>query len=206
MGIGPVIRKLFGPFEGSITHAYRRFFVDLQPLACVCAELQVTSIIEVGCGEGLFTSLLRSEIPDCKIDGIDVCDGVGRLYQGSSENVRFARCTADTYADDGRSADLVVVCDVLHHIPLEHRSDFLKTVGVLVSPTGSLIIKDWAPSNTLIHLLGYISDRFITGDRVKYCVAEYYQNLLNGWTLTKRGTLPPYDNNFFLVFRRADDC
>ncbi len=203
MGIGPLVRSMLGPWESTIARAYRSFFVNLGPLVDLCEDLHPTSVLEVGCGEGLLADLLAARLTECRLEGIDISPKTGRLSGfRERQNVSFRQCTAEAYLESGGKAALVIVCDVLHHVPLEARPEFLQVVSELVYPGGYLLLKDWAPSATPIHLLGYLSDRVITGDRVIYRSAKYYEGLLTSWKVIRRGTLPPYRNNFFLLLER----
>jgi len=59
---GPLIRRLFGPYERGLTEAYRRIFVDLDDFAHHLRSWvpEAKKILEVGCGEGAMTFSRRS--------------------------------------------------------------------------------------------------------------------------------------------------
>jgi 2-polyprenyl-3-methyl-5-hydroxy-6-metoxy-1,4-benzoquinol methylase len=153
---GPLIRGLFGPYERVITEAYRGLFVDLDDFA---GRLQVwvpqpRRILEVGCGEGAMTERLSRAYPAATVTGIDITPKIGRLFRGDAARVEFFRKSVEDVArDEPASFDLVVLCDVVHHVPLVERQPLLSAVGRAISAEGSLVIKDWIVSTTPIHWL-----------------------------------------------------
>jgi len=74
--------------------------------------------------------------------------------------------------------DLVVLSDVLHHVPIEHRQPLLDAVRVTLAADGTLIFKDWERNYSLIHWLSYASDRWLTGDRISYMSRAEMRELL----------------------------
>lgn len=171
MALGSAIRRAFGPFEHSVSAAYRALFVDIGGLA-KRMELWVPdaeNILEVGCGEGAVTELLRTTYPNASITAIDVMANPGRLYRGSRERVRFRQCPVqDIAATDAGTYDLVVLSDVLHHVQPDLRRPLLDGIRTTLAPGGYLVFKDWERSFTPIHWLSYASDRWLTGDRIAY--------------------------------------
>ena len=51
---------------------------------------------------------------------------------------------------------------------MELRRPLLDTIKGLLAPDGRLAFKEWERNFTPIHWLGYLSDRWITGDRISY--------------------------------------
>ena len=54
MRLGPLIRRLLGPYERPVTELYRRTFIDLDEFARIIAAWvpDPRRILEIGCGEG----------------------------------------------------------------------------------------------------------------------------------------------------------
>jgi 2-polyprenyl-3-methyl-5-hydroxy-6-metoxy-1,4-benzoquinol methylase len=171
LGIGPLVRRAFGRHERRISEAYRRIFVDLDAfVASIHAHVPTPlHVLEIGCGEGAVTERLALAFPGSVLTGIDVCAHPGRLYRGDRSRVRFLRGSAtDLGALEHARYQLVIISDVLHHVPFQGWRRFLSSVLPLMAEDGTLVLKDWVRNRTPAYLLGYLSDRFITGDRVRY--------------------------------------
>lgn len=171
MGIGPLLRRAFGRQERRISEAYRRIFVDLDALvdsihAHVPAPLHV---LEIGCGEGAVTERLARAFPGAVLTGIDVRAHPGRLCLSDRSRVRFLRTSAaDLCATEHTRYQLVIISDVLHHVPYPEWGHFLSSARALLAENGTLILKEWVRKLTPAYALGYLSDRFVTGDRILY--------------------------------------
>jgi 2-polyprenyl-6-hydroxyphenyl methylase/3-demethylubiquinone-9 3-methyltransferase len=80
---------------------------------------------------------------------------VGRLFRGDRDRVLFLRKSVqDTARDEPASFELVIVCDVLHHVALLEREQFLAAIDHAMAPGGSLAFKDWAPSSRIFFASG----------------------------------------------------
>ncbi len=207
MSIGSVVRSLFGPAEPAVARAYRGLFLDVVALAdAVAVEVTPRSVLEVGAGEGQFTEALAARLPGATIHGIDLTPRVGRLYRGPPGRVSFAARPVEAVASErGGAFDLVIVCDVLHHVPPAARPAFLEACGRCVAPGGTLLLKDWERRATPIHALAWFSDRFITQDRVDYLPAAALRAALErafGPVVAER-RVGPWRNNLALFARRG---
>lgn len=181
MAVGPRIRAQFGRWEVPVTNLYRACFFDLDSLVRrVRAWAPASRILEIGCGEGALTDRLSTAYPDAHITGIDVTPRVGRLYQGDRARVTFLEATIQDFARSHESAfDLVVLCDVLHHVPWEMHRELLAAAKKTLKAGGRLVLKEWEKGRNPIHVLAYLSDRYLTGDRVRFGTADYFRPLVH---------------------------
>jgi 2-polyprenyl-6-hydroxyphenyl methylase/3-demethylubiquinone-9 3-methyltransferase len=132
-----------------------------------------TKILEVGCGEGAVTERLRSTYPGAKITAIDITSRIGRLYRGSLRDVEFIQSGIQEIASKKpANYDFVVLSDVLHHVPIEFRQELLNSIRTVLEPNGTFIFKDWQRNYAPIHWMCYASDRFLTGDQIKYMTRQ----------------------------------
>jgi Methyltransferase domain len=171
LGIGPRVRRAFGRYERQIAAAYRGMFMDLDAfVASVQAHVAAPAqLLEIGGGEGAVTERLAVAFPGSALTGIDVCDQPGRLYRGDTSRVRFLRTSAaDLGAIERARYQLVIISDVLHHVPYPEWGQFLSSALALLAGNGTLILKEWVRKRTPAYLLGYLSDRLLTGDRIRY--------------------------------------
>lgn len=90
----------------------RRFFATLQRLI----PAGVTSVLEVGCGEGYSTQKLRAFLPQAELHASDITPALVALTKQSNPTVQ---CSVESVYDLQRkdaSVDLVFVLEVLEHL------------------------------------------------------------------------------------------
>ncbi len=171
MGIGRRVRRMFGKRERAISDAWRGAWVDLNAFVREVAT-HVPSpgrVLEIGCGDGAVTERLATIYSRARLTGIDICPEPGRLFRGDSDRVRFMRASAaELRQTESQSYDLVVIADVIHHVPQNDRMLLLKNAVELVAPGGTVVFKEWLRERTAICLANYLVERIITGDRVHY--------------------------------------
>src|SRR5882724_6646064 len=100
MPLGPIIRRMFGPYERQVSEVYRSIYIDIDAFVGKIREWQPSAqrILEVGCGEGSVTERLSLAYPAADIKAIDITRRLGRLYSGTGGNVRFSQCTVQEIA------------------------------------------------------------------------------------------------------------
>lgn len=208
MPIGPFVRGLFGSHERRISEAYRSIYLDVDALVASLKSWvpDAVNILEVGCGEGAVTERLVAAYPDATITGIDVTPRVGRLYAGPAERARFVECTVQQLAaaEPGRY-DFIILADVLHHVPDGIRQELLDAIRELMAPGASFVFKEWARNRTPIYWIGYLSDRWITGDRIRYMTRDEARQRLarsfGGAALVAEAHIAPWRNNLATLVR-----
>lgn len=207
MPLGPLIRRMFGSREHQIAELYRRIFVDLDNFAGLMHEWVPCArrILEVGCGEGAMTERIVKTYPAASITAIDISPNAGRLFRGDTSAVAFYQEAVESVALRApASFDLVILADVMHHVPAAARGALLSAIQRSLAPNGSLLFKDWVISATPIHWLCEISDRYVTGDDVSYFSMSGIDTLLTETfglgAIRQFGTVRPWRNNVaFLV-------
>jgi 2-polyprenyl-3-methyl-5-hydroxy-6-metoxy-1,4-benzoquinol methylase len=208
MTIGATIRGLFGPYEGLVTDAYRSLYIDLDDWAEQLHEAcpNASRILEIGCGEGASTERLLNVFSDANVTAIDITPRIGRLFAGDTSRVTFKQThVSDIARSQPGSFDLVVMCDVLHHVPLTERMALIANIHQTIKLGGCFAFKDWAPSATPIHWMCYASDRYLTGDSVHFATpAEMKALLANVFGAAKVGnaaSVRPWRNNISFLVR-----
>ena len=208
MPIGLAVRRLLGPLEASVGRLYRDRFFDVRSFAdALRSWIDARSILEIGCGDGLVTEELRRAFPGAEITGIDVRQRIGTLFRGDRAGVTFVSGDIASFARRNRSRfDLAVISDVLHHVAPQARPDLLRSAAAALCAGGGLGLKEWERRLNLPHLFAWLSDRFITGDRVRFETAESWRALavaaLEG-IVEREVRFPPWRNNVGLFIRRT---
>jgi trans-aconitate methyltransferase len=202
--LGP---DLFKP----VGRAYRAFFVDLAQVAASFPPLpRYARVLEVGGGDGQLLNALLARFPDAHATMIDIAPELG----GALAPALLARVdllpntSVREYAARGRpQPDVITVCDVVHHIPPEHRVRFFADLRELIGPTTMLVVKDIRPGTPRAYL-SYLADRYISGDRNTSLLDEaaleaLVKSAIPGLAAERT---PLYDRdapNYAIVFRRA---
>ena len=207
MSLGSTLRRALGPLERPISEWSRAAFFDVGAFA---AELRSwcdpATILEIGCGHGHMTEALSGAFRSARITGIDVAPDPGRLFAGDRHRVEFRQQRADDFARErGAAFDLVVLSDVLHHVPPDERRELLAAAVRALARPGRLALKEWESSRTPVHLLAFLSDRVVTGDRVRFLTAAGLEDLVReavaAAVVERMVRLPPWRNNFALFVR-----
>jgi|ERR1700677_1375415 2-polyprenyl-3-methyl-5-hydroxy-6-metoxy-1,4-benzoquinol methylase len=203
---GARVRRLFGPYEHTVAETYRRIFVNLDEFAARTHAWvpRAAKILEVGCGEGAMTERLVRAYPDAFVTAIDITPKVGRLFRGPASSVTFRQETVEELARrEPAGFDLVVLADVIHHVPAAARHSLIEAIRQAMAPNGSLVFKDWIVSSSPIHLLSLMSDRYLTGDDVAYPTMAVLDAMLAGvfgpGKIRQTNTVPPWRNNVMLL-------
>jgi trans-aconitate methyltransferase len=206
MAIGPLVRQMLGPLERPISELYRSTFIDLTDFVNQVKQwVDASKILELGCGEGAVTERLVKTYPHAEITGIDITPKVGRMFQEDLSRVKFKQQTIkDFVAENSSEFDLLLISDVIHHVPPQMHEDLLTDARKALKPGGWLVLKDWERSKTPIHLLCYLLDRYITGDRVRYKSADEFRELISNVfgknSIKAEKRIGPWSNNIaFLI-------
>ena len=207
MSVGASVRRMFGRHERLISDLYRGLFMSLEDYGAMIGKwaAKPRRILEVGCGEGAVTEILAATFPDAQVLAIDITPRTGRMYQGRIDGVEFRQATVQAIAAEQPGAfDLIVLSDVIHHIPAELRAGVLDAIGQALAPGGRFVLKDWSSSATPIHWLCHGGDRWLTGARVAHLSPAEAKSLVTRHVpkLQPVGEerIRPWRNNYAILF------
>lgn len=176
---GQIARALLGTrgfrFVGRV---YRAIFVDLRVVAGkLAAEIPPNAhVLDIGGGDGDPINHLLLLRPDLSVTMIDIAPEVGTWLHPRfgprvtchpetdiAEYIRALRANIQRCA---LPPDVVMVTYVLHHIPPAARLSFFTALADLFQFNRNLhlIFTDVEPGHWRSRL-GYLSDRYVTGDR-----------------------------------------
>jgi hypothetical protein len=209
---GQLARRLLGPrLFPRVGRAYRALFVDLERVVDSFPPLPPAGhVLEVGGGDGELLNVLLARHPGLRATLIDLNPGAGGgLRPALRDRVELLSGTslADWLArSDRRQVDLVVLSDVVHHVPGQERAAFLAQLrGLLERRQTVLVVKDVRRGGWRAWL-SELSDRYVSGDRqVRYLVEDEMEALVTasipGVTATRTALFSRNPPNYCLVFR-----
>jgi 2-polyprenyl-3-methyl-5-hydroxy-6-metoxy-1,4-benzoquinol methylase len=206
VSLGAAVRTRLGRWEIPAADAYRSFFINLADAATVVSSAcPAARILEIGCGDGSFGQRLLDRYPDAEYVGIDIAPQPGRLFRGDSSRADFRSMSSRELIEQSPAPfDLVLLVDVLHHVPVPLREDLLRDARFLTRPGGHYVVKEWEPTRTFGHFAAWAADRFISGDRIQHVSSTELKARmasLLGDPLVIEARIPPRRNNYLLGYR-----
>jgi len=207
---GPLIRRLFGPYEHWAAEVFRGMFVNLDDFADLM-KIWVPNaqrILEVGCGEGAMTERITRRYPNASVTAIDITPRLGRLYRGDTSNVTFTQeYVEDVARREPASFDLIVLADVLHHVPVDARPSLMNAIDQTIAPGGSFVFKEWAISSSPIDWICRGSDQYLSGDELSHLtpngVEAFLTDTFGADAIRRIETVPPWKNNLVALVQRS---
>ena len=185
MSPGPLLRRLLGDrWFPSLGRLYRRVFVDLRKVVEGFPEVpEGGHILDVGAGDGELMNLLLPLNPGATATLIDVAPQVGGWLRADLRDrvEALPETSVAAYAKRKRPVDLLILSDVVHHVPLAERPGLLIDLRELLGGRAAkLVVKEVEPGSWRAKLY-YLADRFITGDRnVRFIRRDEVRRLVQG--------------------------
>jgi 2-polyprenyl-3-methyl-5-hydroxy-6-metoxy-1,4-benzoquinol methylase len=110
------------------------------------APRQGDRVLDYGCGVGLLSMHLRKRLPGIQVDGFDVSqDSIDRVDATLRSQGTF---TSNPHAL-GQAYDVIVLANVLHHVPPAERRELLRQVTSRLADSGRIIVFEHNPINPL---------------------------------------------------------
>jgi 2-polyprenyl-3-methyl-5-hydroxy-6-metoxy-1,4-benzoquinol methylase len=192
---GPIL-----PNHSEVLQAARQLYVNapvvlrtvqrLRPAICPFEPLiglvpPRARVLDIGCGPGLFLGLLAAfgyEVEGIGFDTSASAIASARVMSSKTApgaRLQFLRLASDSAWPVG-SFDVVVMIDVLHHIPVQAQRHFFVRATQKVSPGGILLYKDMCRRPYWKALLNRLHDlvvaqqwiHYVPADRVEQWAAE----------------------------------
>lgn len=167
------------------------------------------SLLDLGCGSGLFLGLAAELDLISSALGIDRRQRViatanemkRRINSGRGDRLVFQNGDA-TEISERHFFDVVTIVDLVHHIPRRDRSEVVRQAYERLSPGGTLMYKDIGRTPLWRAGANFLHDLILSGDLVSYSSPQEVQC----WV----GHPPLYDEKLFrlcyahelLVFRK----
>jgi ubiquinone/menaquinone biosynthesis C-methylase UbiE len=107
--------------------------------------------VDVGCGTGTFAIALSTARPDARVIGVDGDPEILAIARGKdgAGGVEWRDGLAQELPPADRSADVVTMSLVLHHLLPDDKSRALEEARRVLRPGGRLHIADWGPPGDL---------------------------------------------------------
>lgn len=101
------------------------------------------NMYDIGCGVGLLSNLAALRSPARNIVGVDLSGekiGVAKKSIGDRKNIAFK--DVDALKLSLENPDVVTICDMLHHIPIERQEQLLRYLYGSLDKGGVLLVQD----------------------------------------------------------------
>ncbi len=151
-GIDPAHLRPFEDVEQYIAFLERTDRTAWQKPDEVVAVLQLggaETVVDLGAGSGYFTFRLARALPQGKVIAVDTEAEMIRHIHHKAMTERFRNVQAELVRPDDpkipTEADLVFVCDVLHHVP--DRAAWLAKIAVQMKPGARLVLIEFKEGN-----------------------------------------------------------
>ena len=176
------------PTAADVTEIARRLYVDgpwlrrkfqhWRPFICPFETLvgyvrPGSSVLDVGCGQGLFLGvltrlgLISSGLGfDTSARAIESAVQMARGNDGVGRVVCFERLEPGQWP--AGIFDVVSMIDVMHHVPSEHRREMIHAACDRVAPGGVLLYKDMCPRPRWRATMNGLHDLIISGEIVHH--------------------------------------
>jgi len=170
VSLGSLARRLLDArLLARAARSYRALFVDLDAVAdCFPETPQGAQLLDVGSGDGELLNRILARHPGLRATMVDLAPSTGiALRPELRDRVRLLPATslAAYRALGDAPPDVILLSDVLHHVPQEARGRFLGEVAAIVADRPvRLVVKEVAPGGMRARL-GRLADRWVSGDR-----------------------------------------
>lgn len=169
MSLGSIARAILGErFFPVVGRYYRALFVDLNKVIdSFPAPAPAARVLDIGGGDGEVMKLYFERHPQARVTMCDLRKEIGQsLTADQRRQVELLPGTSirDLAARGGHAPDIVILSDVVHHVPPAARDQFFSDLCALLAGRAAvLVIKDLEPG-PLRATFAYLTDRFISGD------------------------------------------
>ena len=124
-------------------------------------------VLDLGCGTGTLTLLVKRAVPDATVVGLDADPEVIAIAQRKADaagvDLEFRRALAWEAPFASGSFDRVLSSLVLHHLTRDGKRRALAKVRDLLAPTGELHVADWGRAQNVWMRLAFFGVQLLDG-------------------------------------------
>lgn len=125
------------------------------------------TVLDLGCGTGTLTLMVKQAVPDAKVHGLDPDEDALAIAAEKAArmkaDVRFQRGTATALPFADGSFDRVLSSLMFHHLPSADKRLALAEILRVLAPGGEVHLADWGPPPNLLMRLAFQPVRFLDG-------------------------------------------
>ena len=142
----------------------------LCPFVQIAATVSASAkVMDIGCGRGMLANYLALTGPDRMVLGIDNQEqriAAARATIGERRNIRFLFQDALTLPDE--EFNVVVISDMLHHLPFPAQETLLARCYDLLRPRGELLLEEVGARPRWKYAAHFLIDRTLNLGRRQY--------------------------------------
>ncbi len=155
-----------------------------------CLRLNLSRVLDVGCGTGTLTGMLRKE--GIQAVGLDPSPGMLRVSRGNSQgSFALARGRGERPPFSSGSFHGVVFSMVIHENPPSRRKEMLEGALRVLDPRGTLFILDYHKPSTIsghvVRMIEYLVEWVVGGEHFR----NYHQFMKEGGLSAFLAHIPP---------------
>jgi len=173
------IRRLYGD-AGVIAGLYACLRLKLAPIIRIEEYVpRVGTILDLGCGSGIFASILFLGSRQRSIKGVDVSARrirTAKLIASGNPNLEFAEGDVSSFALE--RCDAVTVIDLLHHMDFRKQEQLLQKIHDGVSEETLVLIKDLGKAPWWKYAFHYAQDSLAYRSGLYFRSAAEMQSVL----------------------------
>lgn len=149
------------------TSIYQTAFLSLRWIICPFLEMEKLipsegTILDVGCGIGIFSNLLSLSSSSRNVIGVDISEEKIKIASATIKNrtnIKFIR--GDIHSIEINDIHGIVMSDFLHHLPYDIQQRILNKLGERLKENGVLLIKEIDPDDGMRFLMSALSDKLL---------------------------------------------
>ena len=167
------ISKIIKNYPSLLSRIYNRLRLILIPFKKIEKYVPEGTVLDVGCGYGLFSIYLALSSKRDVI-GSDLDKDRISIAKKASKNINLnnIRFYAKDLMDDMKDLDAIVMIDVLHHLSYKKQEILLKKAIRSLRKGGKIIIKDLETKKGFRYYWNYIHDKIMTMFEIQYFISS----------------------------------
>ena len=162
-----------------------------------------SSVLDFGCGEGIFSGIFRNEI---NMTYVEADKNAGYLYfskRNNKDNLYVISTEKLCFKDN--AFDFIILSNVLHHMTQDEISQLLFEIGRILNEEGLIIVTELVPPDQQkwLHckIITFLEGRL---KKIQYFQANALNRFLNQFTLIEEERV---DHNFvqYVFIRKPEN-